>query len=271
MPELPEVETTCRGISPHITGQRVIRLLVRNSNLRWKVSALLPDQLQGLTILEVQRRAKYLLLDTNAGTLIIHLGMSGSLRLVQPDTPPQKHDHIDLLLSNGLCLRYCDPRRFGCWLWTQENPETHPLLKKLGPEPLSRFFSGRYLELACLRRTQAIKNAIMDSHLVVGVGNIYANEALFLSGIRPDRKANSLSHEQYRILCQQIKHILKQAIKQGGTTLRDYVNGHGAPGYFALELQVYGRGGQPCTLCSSLLLETRLGQRSSVFCPCCQT
>jgi formamidopyrimidine-DNA glycosylase len=271
MPELPEVETTCRGIAPHLIGQKIDRLVINNASLRWPVPKTLKKLLPDQTIHSVTRRAKYLLIALDSGTLIVHLGMSGSLRLAPPDEERLKHDHVELYLDNGLCLRYCDPRRFGSWLWTTDDPDQHSLLIDLGPEPLSKQFSARFLFAQLQNRKQAIKTLIMDSHLVVGVGNIYANEALFLSGIHPLRQGQSLTADECRLLVQQIKKILRRAIQRGGTTLRDFVGGDGKPGYFAQELLVYGRAGAACHGCKATLEEIRLGQRTTVFCPHCQT
>ncbi len=269
MPELPEVETTRRGIEPHCLGHRVEQLIVRESRLRWPVPDQLAATLRGQTILEVKRRAKYLLFRTAAGSLLVHLGMSGSLRMVTADIPPRRHDHIDILFEGGRCLRYHDPRRFGCFLWLQKG-EIHPLLESLGPEPLSTEFDGELLYQRSRGRKGPVKNFIMDGKVVVGVGNIYANEALFLSGIRPDRAAGRISLARHQRLAENIKLVLTSAIEQGGTTLRDFVGGDGKPGYFAQQLLVYGRSGQPCKCCGGLLREVRLSQRTSVYCVTCQ-
>ena len=269
MPELPEVETTRRGVEPHCRGRVVRQLLVRESRLRWPVPDDLDGLLRGQTITAVERRAKYLLFRTAAGSLLVHLGMSGSLRVVTPKLAPGRHDHIDILLEGGACLRYNDPRRFGCFLW-QEPGGQHPLLDHLGPEPLSPEFDGEVLFRRSRGRKGPVKNFIMDGKVVVGVGNIYANEALFLSGIRPDRAAGRISLLRYQRLAEIIKQVLTSAIEQGGTTLRDFVGVDGRPGYFALQLHVYGRSGLPCTRCGGGLRDVRLGQRSSVYCMVCQ-
>ncbi|MCL1075621.1 bifunctional DNA-formamidopyrimidine glycosylase/DNA-(apurinic or apyrimidinic site) lyase [Shewanella dokdonensis] len=269
MPELPEVEVTRRGIEPWLVGQTVRRLVVRNGNLRWPVPEL-AQQIVGQTIHAVRRRAKYLLLDTDAGTTIVHLGMSGSLRILTQATPPAKHDHIDLELANGRILRFNDPRRFGAWLWCELPEQAHPLLAKLGPEPLTDAFNPLHLQQALAGKTKAIKLCLMDNSIVVGVGNIYANEALFAAGIHPQTAAEQVKSAQLVVLVAEIKAILAQAITQGGTTLKDFVNADGKPGYFAQKLLVYGRGGQACLHCGCLLTEIRLGQRSTVFCPSCQ-
>lgn len=270
MPELPEVETTRRGIAPHALGTTISGIIIRNRRLRWPVPADMETLLQGQKITSVDRRGKYLLLGMTRGTLLVHLGMSGSLRVLDSHTPYLKHDHIELTLSNHKYLRYCDPRRFGAWLWTEDDPLTHPLLASLGPEPLSRQFTPRYLFNLSRQRTQAIKTVVMDSHAIVGVGNIYANEALFMAGISPARAANTLTNEDCKRLVKAIRDVLSHAIKRGGTTLRDFVGSDGKPGYFAQELLVYGRGKQACQQCGTLLKESRLGQRSTVWCPLCQ-
>lgn len=269
MPELPEVETTRRGVSPHCRGARVTGVQVREPRLRWPVPVQLPSLLSGQRIMEVERRAKYLLFRTAAGSLLVHLGMSGSLRVADPADLPGKHDHIDILLDNGACLRYNDPRRFGCFLWL-EPAEQHPLLSHLGPEPLSPGFDGKLLYSLSRGRKSPVKHFIMDAKVVVGVGNIYANEVLFLSGIDPRRAAGRISLARYLVLADRIKQVLTSAIEQGGTTLRDFVGGDGKPGYFAQQLYVYGRGGAPCKRCGAVLRERALGQRTTVFCVACQ-
>jgi formamidopyrimidine-DNA glycosylase len=270
MPELPEVETTRRGIEPHVCGHRVKQLLVRQRQLRWPVPRQLEQLLAGQRIERVERRGKYLLLAVGQGTLIIHLGMSGSLRVLTGDTPPGPHDHIDLLIDTGSRLRYTDPRRFGAWLWTDAGVEQHPLLANLGPEPLSDAFSAEVLYRLSRGRKVAVKSFIMDSHVVVGVGNIYANEALFRAGIHPARAAGRIGGQRYQQLVEAIQSVLAEAIRQGGTTLRDFVGGEGKPGYFKQRLQVYDRRDAPCPRCATQLRETRIGQRSSFYCPACQ-
>ncbi len=270
MPELPEVETTRLGIAPHILGQVIEDVIVRNKNLRWPITATLKKDLLNNKFQRIDRRGKYLLCYTDHGCMITHLGMSGSLRIVDKKIKPEKHDHLDILFATGNILRFHDPRRFGSILWTRKDPLQHKLIKDLGPEPLSDDFNGQWLYKKSRKRTQAIKNFIMDSHNVVGVGNIYASESLFLAGINPKRKAGNISLERYERLTKAIKKILKQAIKQGGTTLRDFVNGEGKPGYFQQQLNVYGRKGQPCKQCKSTIKEIKLGQRSSFYCACCQ-
>jgi len=270
MPELPEVETTCRGIRPHLIGQRVDDVVVRNPRLRWPISPQLAEQLPGQTIERVERRAKYLLLSSGDHTLILHLGMSGNLRIVQADTPAGKHDHLDLVLASGKCLRLQDPRRFGAALWVQGNPNQHPLLQRLGPEPLSDDFNSEQLHSLAQGRRVAIKSFIMNNHHVVGVGNIYANEALFHSGIHPTRAAGRISRKRFDYLVTVIKQVLDAAIKQGGTTLRDFVDSDGKPGYFSQQLAVYGRSGEPCPNCATPVQRLTLGQRGTFFCPRCQ-
>ncbi len=270
MPELPEVETTLRGITPHIKGVMVEKVLVRESRLRWAVTPGLKKALSGHNISDVERRAKYLLLKSADGTVLIHLGMSGSLAIVPVDEPLRKHDHVDFCLAGGKVLRFHDPRRFGCILWLTGDPEQHPLLADLGPEPLSDTFTGAYLFERSRKRKVPIKSYIMDGRIVVGVGNIYANEALFAAGIAPKRMAGTVSKKQYEVLAAAIKAVLAKAIAAGGTTLRDFSGGDGKPGYFQQELLVYGRGGAACVRCGALLTEIRLGQRTTVYCPKCQ-
>ncbi len=269
MPELPEVETTCRGIAPHITGKRVTRVIVRNPNLRWPVSGRLVKDLSGQTINAVSRRAKYLLLQTDAGTAILHLGMSGSLCLVKSTAAVGKHDHVDIVFGKT-ALRLTDPRRFGSLHWTRRPPGQHRLISPLGPEPLADTFTGDYLYEASRNRKVAIKQFIMNSHIVVGIGNIYASEALYMAGIHPQRAAGKISRKKSRLLAEVIKEVLNDSIAQGGTTLRDFVNGDGKPGYFKQQLNVYGKAGEPCISCQVAIREIRQGQRSSFYCPKCQ-
>ena len=270
MPELPEVETTRCGIAPHVTGQDVHQVVIRQPRLRWPIPRELPRLLGGRRIEQVRRRAKYLLFDCGHGHLLIHLGMSGSLRIVRADTPPDKHDHLDIVFTNGQALRLHDPRRFGAVLWCEGDPYTHELLASLGPEPLGDGFSADYLYPRLRGRKLAIKQAIMDNKLVVGVGNIYANEALFLAGIRPTTAAGRLSRARVERLVATIRQVLAAAITQGGTTLRDFVGGDGKPGYFAQQLKVYGREGLPCLSCQTPIRQRVQGQRSSWYCPQCQ-
>lgn len=269
MPELPEVETTRRGIAPHTRGCEVTALVVRESRLRWPVPSELAVLLPGQRLLDISRRGKYLLFEFASGTLLAHLGMSGSMRMVPTGTPPGTHDHVDICFGQQT-LRYHDPRRFGCLLWHSGPIGEHALLSHLGPEPLSEDFNGDYLFLRSRRRSQPVKSLIMDSQVVVGVGNIYANEALFMAGIKPIRKAGSLTRAQCAALVDQIRYVLQRSIDQGGTTLRDFVGGDGKPGYFKQQLLAYGRGGESCTQCFKPLKEIRLGQRSTVYCTRCQ-
>jgi formamidopyrimidine-DNA glycosylase len=270
VPELPEVETTRRGISAPLRGRTVTGLTVREARLRWPLQRGLSAQVTGQRVGSVGRRAKYLLIELETGTLIAHLGMSGSLRVISPGIPPGVHDHYDLLLSSGKCLRFNDPRRFGSLLWTRRDPERHRLLTGLGPEPLGADFSGDYLaSVACGRRV-AVKPFIMDQRIVVGVGNIYASEALFRAGIDPRRAAGRTSALRLGDLVAAIRETLDQAIRQGGTTLRDYVDPRGHPGYFRQQLFVYERAGRPCRRCGTPIRRVVQGQRASYFCPSCQ-
>ena len=270
MPELPEVETTRCGIAPHITDNPVIDVIVRQPKLRWPIPRGLKQKLSGHRIERVERRAKYLLLGFSHGTLIMHLGMSGSLRIVPATDKPGKHDHVDIVFNNGKALRLTDPRRFGAVLWTAKDPAEHELLYSLGPEPLSDAFSGEYLFHRSRGRRNTIKQFIMDGKVVVGVGNIYASESLFLAGINPKREAGKVSRERFDKLALAIKQVLTAAIRQGGTTLRDFVGGDGKPGYFAQQLNVYGRMGEACHECGKPIKQIVLGQRSTYYCPQCQ-
>lgn len=270
MPELPEVETTRRGIRPHILGHRISRCVVRDRRLRWPVPRELESKLQGQPIQAVSRRGKYLLFTTPVGTVIVHLGMSGSLRVLTCDTPYEKHDHVEFALDNQQCLRLRDPRRFGAVLFTEGDPLQHELLRSLGPEPLSADFNGDYLFTESRKRRVCIKAFIMDSHIVVGVGNIYANEALFTAGIHPRRAAGRVTHAQYARLAQAIKDVLRAAIKAGGTSLRDFTRSNGTPGYFRQSLQVYGREAEPCLRCGKPLSHAVIAQRASYYCTHCQ-
>ncbi|MCW8918160.1 MAG: bifunctional DNA-formamidopyrimidine glycosylase/DNA-(apurinic or apyrimidinic site) lyase [Gammaproteobacteria bacterium] len=270
MPELPEVETTRRGISPHVKGQTVRDVIVRHQQLRWPVPRGLKKTLQGQRINSVSRRAKYLLLGFDHGTLILHLGMSGSLRIIEEGLVAGKHDHLDILLESGKALRLTDPRRFGAVLWTQDDPNEHALLAHLGPEPLSDAFTHDTLFPRSRGRKGPIKPFIMEGRVVVGVGNIYASEALFLAGINPKTVAGKVSRARYDKLAAAIKQVLAAAIAQGGTTLRDFVGGDGKPGYFAQQLNVYGREGEACHTCGTPIKQITQGQRSSYYCPRCQ-
>ncbi|SFG99496.1 bifunctional DNA-formamidopyrimidine glycosylase/DNA-(apurinic or apyrimidinic site) lyase [Neptunomonas qingdaonensis] len=269
MPELPEVETTRRGIEPHVLNQCIESVVVRQAKLRWPVPVTELEALVGQGVQRVARRGKYILLETVPGTILIHLGMSGSLRIVTDARPPLKHDHLDIHFNNEKLLRLTDPRRFGAVLW-QPQGQLHERLSTLGPEPLSEQFCVAYLQQQCKGRTVTIKQLIMNSRVVVGVGNIYASEALFQSGIDPRKEAGRLSEKRLALLVTEIKSVLLAAIGQGGTTLKDFVNSDGKPGYFQQSLNVYGRGGLPCQNCSRPLKEVRLGQRSTVFCNYCQ-
>lgn len=269
MPELPEVETTRRGIEPHLLGQSVTLLKVHQRRLRWPI----PKEIKALEnarVSAVERRGKYILIRVSAGTAIIHLGMSGSLRICTIDQPRRKHDHVEMTLSSGAILRFHDPRRFGCVLWQAAGSETHKLLAMLGPEPLSDEFDAKYLFQATRKRQIAIKNLIMNSQVVVGVGNIYASESLFLAGIRPGRAARRLTRLECQKLMVAIKNVLQKSITQGGTTLRDFINSDGNPGYFAQSLMVYGRKGEACRVCESPIRHKVLGQRSTFYCSVCQ-
>ncbi|BFM04959.1 bifunctional DNA-formamidopyrimidine glycosylase/DNA-(apurinic or apyrimidinic site) lyase [Halioxenophilus aromaticivorans] len=274
MPELPEVETTRQGIAPHIVGRKVKQLVVRNASLRWPIPSDLATQIEGQTLRSIDRRGKYLLLNFAHGTALWHLGMSGSLRILQGSgvqEPPAIHDHVDVIFSGNVAVRFTDPRRFGALLWTREPIGKHQLINHLGPEPLTDAFDAAYLYARSRTRKTAIKTFIMDSKIVVGVGNIYANEALFAAGIRPGKAAGSLTKARAELLVSEIKKVLQKAITQGGTTLRDFTGGDGKPGYFAQQLAVYGRGGKLCRVCAGQLTETRLGNRSTVYCRVCQS
>ncbi len=270
MPELPEVETTRRGITPEILHRPVRSVVVRDNRLRWPVPDGLSGILAGTRFDCIERRAKYLLLHNGAGMLIIHLGMSGSLRIVPAGQPAARHDHVDIVFDNNKAMRFTDPRKFGCILWHPGAATEHPLLRRLGPEPLTAAFDGKYLKDASQARQVAVKNFIMNASVVVGVGNIYANEALFNAGIRPARAAGKVSLPRFQRLADEIKLVLQKAIDAGGTTLRDFTGGDGRPGYFSQSLNVYGRGGLPCIACGTTLSEIRLAQRSTVYCRRCQ-
>ncbi|TWG89951.1 DNA-(apurinic or apyrimidinic site) lyase [Luteimonas sp. J16] len=269
MPELPEVETTRAGLAPHLEGRRVSGVVLRRPDLRWPIPPEVPALLPGQRILAVRRRAKYLLLDTAAGSALLHLGMSGSLRVLPSSTPVREHDHVDLLLGSRRVLRFNDPRRFGCLLW-QAPGEVHPLLRGLGPEPLSDAFDGDYLFARSRGRRAPVKTFLMDQRIVVGVGNIYAAEALHRAGISPLRPAGRVSRERYRALADAVRAILAHAIARGGTTLRDFLAPDGAPGYFEQELSAYGRGGEPCPRCGRPLRQALVGQRTTAWCGHCQ-
>lgn len=281
MPELPEVETTKSGIAPHIQNKTIKKLVVRQPKLRWPIPDDLPTLVKNQSVLNVRRRAKYLLIDVGSakakkvkGTVIIHLGMSGSLRVVKGTNTnhipaPEKHEHFDLCFDD-LILRFTDPRRFGACLWQDINDEENKLLDHLGPEPLSDEFNADYLFEKSRKRTSAIKTFIMDQKFVVGVGNIYASESLFLSGINPQKAAGKVSKAKYELLVKSIKEVLAKAIKDGGTTLKDFVGSDGKPGYFAQQLRVYGRAGEPCNDCGKAIKQITQGQRSTFYCTACQ-
>lgn len=275
MPELPEVETTRRGLLPSVRGRNVEALVIREPRLRWPIPRNLAAKLVGRHIHDIRRRGKYLLFDcsTQAGSahLLVHLGMTGTLRIVDPGTPPGRHDHVDVRLSDTLQLRFNDPRRFGAMLWVEGKVEHHPLLAKLGVEPLSEAFDAEYLFRQSRSRRVAIKQFIMDSHVVTGVGNIYANEALFAAGIHPARLAGRISLARLALLTKAIRGTLERAIKAGGSSIRDYVGGDGKPGYFQLDYRVYGRAGMACSRCSLPIRVLRQGQRSTFYCTKCQT
>ena len=270
MPELPEVETTKAGISPYILNQEIENIIIRNDALRWPVPMSLCQILPGQTVRRITRRAKYIIIDCEHGSLICHLGMSGHFKIIQKPTPILKHDHVDILFKNGICLRYNDPRRFGCILWTEQPIEEHFLIRKLGKEPLDSNWKPKELYEHLQRKSIPIKTYLMNQENVVGVGNIYASEALFLAKIHPKRPANSLSLNDCKHLIHAIQSILSKAIEQGGTTLNDYVNSEGKPGYFSQSLQVYHREHEPCLICHSPIQKIIMGQRSTFFCAKCQ-
>ena len=270
MPELPEVETTRRGIRRALRGRHVTEFVLRNHKLRWPVDRALVKTLPGKAVRDVRRRAKYLLIELDGGTLIAHLGMSGSLRVMPVEAPWLKHDHYELRLDDGRGLRFNDPRRFGSLHWVPGDPGEHPLLAGLGPEPLEAGFDADYLADRARGRRVAIKPFLMDQRIVVGVGNIYASEALFRAGIHPRRAAGRVSRERLGGLVAGVQAVLGEAIRQGGTTLRDYVSANGTPGYFRQKLFVYERAGEPCRTCGSTVRQVVQGQRSTYFCPRCQ-
>jgi formamidopyrimidine-DNA glycosylase len=270
MPELPEVETTRRGVAPHVERQKVTAVRIYDRRLRWPVPRDLPRRLVGRTVDRVDRRSKYLLFRVGADTLIVHMGMTGSLRVFSAPPPRQAHDHVDLEFANGVVLRYRDPRRFGAMLWSPGSTPDNRLLASLGVEPFAVEFDADYLRHALRARRLTIKLALMDSHLVVGVGNIYANESLFRAGIHPGRAANRIGRERLARLVDAVRNTLSDAIAKGGSTLRDYVDSRGEPGYFQLEYCVYGREGEPCRICAAPIRVVRLGGRATYYCPRCQ-
>ena len=270
MPELPEVETSLRGVEPYLQGQTIKQIITRTPKLRWTISAEL-SQMQGAKILSLSRRAKYLILHTDKGDIIVHLGMSGSLGILEAsdNLHAGKHDHVDLITESGMILRYNDPRKFGCWLWAKK-ADKHELLQKLGPEPLSDAFTISYLFEKSRKKTVAVKNFIMNNDVVVGVGNIYACESLFMAGIHPELSTQNLTHKQCECLVKVIKEVLTKSITQGGTTLKDFIQPDGKPGYFTQVLQVYGRKGEECNDCGTMIEAKMVGQRNTYFCPKCQ-
>lgn len=270
MPELPEVETTRRGLEPLLVGRTVTGARVHNRSLRWPVPHGLGRLLAGRRFLAIGRRSKYLLLRCTDGTLVVHLGMTGHLRVVPTDEPRKKHDHVELLLDNGRALRFNDSRRFGAVLWTQDDPLDHPLLVGLGPEPFDKSFTAGYLAERAQGRVVAVKPFLMDAKIVVGVGNIYASEALFRAGIDPRRAAGKVSRTAFARLVAAVREVLAEAIEAGGTTIRDFANSNGEPGYFRISLRVYGREGEACVACGAPIRQVRLGQRSTYFCEKCQ-
>jgi formamidopyrimidine-DNA glycosylase len=270
MPELPEVETTRRGLEPVLLGQRIAAVRVRERRLRWPLPRGFEAALAGRQVESVDRRAKYLLIGTDDGTLIVHLGMSGNLRAVGPALALLPHDHVDLALESGVVVRFNDPRRFGSMHFVRGRPDEHPLLRRLGPEPLGPDFHADYLFRRSRRRRVALKPFVMNAGIVVGVGNIYASEALFRAGLRPGRAAGSLSRAEAGRLVESIRGVLAAAIRVGGTTLRDYVNAEGLPGYFRQRLFVYERSGEPCRACGTPIRQRVQGQRSTYWCPSCQ-
>ncbi|MFN7096133.1 MAG: bifunctional DNA-formamidopyrimidine glycosylase/DNA-(apurinic or apyrimidinic site) lyase [Gammaproteobacteria bacterium] len=271
MPELPEVETCRRGLLPHVINHTITQVIIREARLRWPIPIDLPNKLINQKFRTLTRRGKYLLFGTSSGgTLLLHLGMSGHVRIIPASTVHAKHDHVDIIFDNNKCLRFNDTRRFGAMLWIPQHVEQHPLLAKLGPEPLTDDFNDVYLYTALKRRKQAIKLSLMDNHVVVGVGNIYANEALFRAGIHPEKPSHKVTRAKLTRLVSIIKTVLTEAITAGGTTLRDFLSTDGTPGYFQQTLYVYGRGGKPCRICDQKLVEIKMGQRSTVFCTVCQ-
>ena len=270
MPELPEVETSRRGIEPWIVNTTIADVRIHDRRLRWPVARGIEKELRGQSIRSVDRRAKYILINTCSGTAMLHLGMTGSVFIVDHGAPAAVHDHIDIELDSGKMLRFRDPRRFGSFHWTT-NPSEHPLLEKLGPEPLGNEFDGDYLHSVSRGRKVSIKQFIMNAHVVVGVGNIYASESLFLAGINPKRAAGRVSRTRHQRLANAIKNVLSRAIRAGGTTLRDFHGGDGEPGYFKQQLEVYDREGEHCRVCNGIITSIVQGQRSTYYCKRCQT
>ncbi len=277
MPELPEVETTLAGIRPRLLGTKITRLVVRERRLRWPIDPRLEAKVRGRTVTAMRRRGKYLVieLDRGRGGLLIHLGMSGSFRVLDKGkgggatAGPRDHDHYDLI-NNRSIIRYRDPRRFGCLLWSAGDPMQHPRIRALGVEPLGQKFNGKYLRQAAAGRTVAVKSLLMDSRVVVGVGNIYAAEALFAAGIHPRRRCHRIAEARYQRLVESLRNILNAAILRGGSTIRDFAGVDGWPGYFEQELMVYGRAGEPCRACGARIRNLTIAQRSTFYCPRCQ-
>ncbi|HEX20406.1 MAG TPA: bifunctional DNA-formamidopyrimidine glycosylase/DNA-(apurinic or apyrimidinic site) lyase [Acidiferrobacteraceae bacterium] len=270
MPELPEVETTCRGLRPQLLQQRITAVKIHNASLRWPIPQTLKRQLPGQTIHNITRRAKYLLISVDSGQLILHLGMSGSLRVLPLSAPRHRHEHFEIVLQNQQCLRLRDPRRFGAVLWGGPDALQHPLLASLGPEPLSPAFHAAYMYQVSRQRQRAIRDLLLYSRIVSGIGNIYANEALFRAGIRPQTAAGKISMKRYTVLIEAVRHILQQAIEAGGTTLRDFTQSDGNPGYFQQQLRVYGRDGQACPQCQRPIRKQKLHGRTAYYCSNCQ-
>jgi len=270
MPELPEVETTRRGLAPWLEGQQLAQILVRVPRLRWAIPPEFAGRLPGARVTALERRAKWLLLRTDRGTALLHLGMTGSFRVLREARPPGLHDHLDIVTGDGVTVRFNDPRRFGAVLWTEEDPARHPLIAPLGPEPLGADFTAAYLQARSRKRAIAIKPHLMNAHIVVGVGNIYASEALFRAGIHPARAAGRVALPRLEALVAATREVLTESIRAGGTTLRDFYNGEGQPGYFSQRLRVYDRAGRPCVACGTPVRQVVLGQRSSYYCPRCQ-
>ncbi len=271
MPELPEVETTKRGVEPHILNKTIEHLAIHNANLRWPIPVEMAPLCSGQSVTRVARRAKYIIVELNEYCLLIHLGMSGSLRIIRGSYQRLKHDHVELFFADQTRMVFNDPRRFGCYfILPHAGWREHDLLNGLGPEPFDNTVDGSYFYSTARNKVVAVKNFVMDQRIVVGVGNIYANEALFKAGIHPKRQASKVSRQRYHSLARHIKETLQAAIEMGGTTLRDFVNSDGQPGYFQQTLQVYGRAGQSCRVCHTKLREIRLGQRTTVYCPQCQ-
>ncbi len=271
MPELPEVETTLNGIRPFLQGLKITRLDVRQRNLRWPIAGNLESEVSDSGVVWLQRRGKYILIHLERGGLIVHLGMSGSMRVLLNDESPGRHDHFDIINQHGQIIRYRDPRRFGCLLYTPDDPLQHPRLVNLGVEPLSDDFTGQGLYRLSRKRTAPIKSFLMDGRIVVGVGNIYVSEALFLAGVSPVRQCGKISLSRYRLLAEAIRTVLMRALRQGGTTLQDFVGADGEPGYFTQSLSVYGREGEKCLKCPATIKRRVIAQRSTFYCPKCQT